>query len=88
VGSTSLVEPRTATERTVTDIVARLLLLNGVGADDDFFEIGGHSLLATQLVAKLRNEFAVNLKLRNLFERPVMSELAEFIDELLAKKAL
>lgn len=86
-GSISLVEPRTATERTVADIVAQLLLLNGVGADDDFFEIGGHSLLATQLIAKLRYEFKVNVKLRNLFERPVVSELAEFIDQLLEEKA-
>jgi amino acid adenylation domain-containing protein len=86
-GSTSSVEPRTATERTVVDVVAQLLLLNGVGADDDFFEIGGHSLLATQLIAKLRYEFKVNVKLRNLFERPVLSELAEFIDQLLEKQA-
>jgi amino acid adenylation domain-containing protein len=86
-GSTSTVEPRTPTERTLADIWAQLLLLKSVGADDDFFEIGGHSLLATQLVAKLRLEFKVNLKLRHLFERPVLSELAEYIDQLLAKKA-
>ncbi|MET7751589.1 amino acid adenylation domain-containing protein [Micromonospora sp. NPDC005367] len=86
-GSTSTVEPRTATERKVADVWAQLLLLKSVGADDDFFEIGGHSLLATQLVAKLRLEFKVNLKLRHLFERPVLAELAEYIDQVLAEKA-
>jgi hypothetical protein len=86
-GPTSNVEPRTPTERRVADIFAQLLLLKGVGADDDFFEIGGHSLLATQLVAKLRHEFKVNVKLRHLFERPIVSELAEFIDQMLAEKA-
>ncbi|WP_405465116.1 amino acid adenylation domain-containing protein [Streptomyces anulatus] len=85
-GSTSRVEPRTPTEKKVADIVAQLLLLNDVGADADFFEVGGHSLLATQLIARLRDEFKVSVKLRNLFERPVVSELSEFIDELLAKK--
>ncbi|MEV7047891.1 non-ribosomal peptide synthetase [Streptomyces anulatus] len=85
-GSTSSVEPRTPTEKKVADIVAQLLLLNDVGADADFFEVGGHSLLATQLIARLRDEFKVSVKLRNLFERPVVSELSEFIDELLAKK--
>lgn len=85
-GSTPSVEPRTPTEKKVADIVAQLLLLNDVGADADFFEVGGHSLLATQLIARLRDEFKVSVKLRNLFERPVVSELSEFIDELLAKK--
>jgi amino acid adenylation domain-containing protein len=85
--STSYVEPGTPTEKKVADIMARLLLLKSVGANDDFFDIGGHSLLATQLIVKLRDEFTVNLKLRSLFERPVVSELAEFIDQLLQKKA-
>jgi amino acid adenylation domain-containing protein len=85
--STAFVEPRTPTERAVADILAQLLLLKQVGADDDFFEIGGHSLLATQLIAKLRNEFKVNVKLRHLFERPAVAELAALIDELLEKKA-
>ncbi|MCB5181249.1 non-ribosomal peptide synthetase [Streptomyces antimicrobicus] len=79
--------PSTPTEKKVADVVAQLLLLGEVGADQDFFEIGGHSLLATQLISRLRDEFKVNVKLRNLFERPVVSELAEFIDELLERKA-
>jgi acyl carrier protein len=83
----SFVEPRTATERTVAHVIANLLLLNGVGAEDDFFEIGGHSLLATKLIAELRHEFKVDVKLRDLFEWPVVSELAGFIDQLLERKA-
>lgn len=86
-GSMSFVEPRTATERTVAHVIANLLLLNGVGAEDDFFEIGGHSLLATKLIAELRHEFKVDVKLRDLFEWPVVSELAGFIDQLLERKA-
>jgi amino acid adenylation domain-containing protein len=86
-GSEPNVEPQTPTEKKVADIMGQLLLLKGVGADQDFFEIGGHSLLATQLIARLRDEFGVNVKLRNLFERPVVSELAEFIDQLVEKKA-
>ncbi|MFD4063159.1 amino acid adenylation domain-containing protein [Streptomyces albidoflavus] len=86
-GSLSYVAPRTPTEAKVAAVMARLLLLNRAGADDDFFEIGGHSLLATQLIAELRDEFKVNLKLRSLFEYPVVSELAAFVDELLEKQA-
>ncbi|MFM9591743.1 non-ribosomal peptide synthetase [Streptomyces scabiei] len=86
-GSVSTVAPQTPTEKKVADLMAQLLLLNDVGADQDFFDIGGHSLLATQLIYRLRDEFKVNVTLRNLFEQPVVSELAEFIDGLLAQKA-
>ncbi|MGW1774933.1 non-ribosomal peptide synthetase [Streptomyces sp. NPDC002104] len=87
LGSTSYVEPRTETERRIAALMAQLLLLKRAGAEDDFFEIGGHSLLATQLVSRVRDEFKVNFKLRNLFEFPVVSELAAYIDQLLEKKA-
>ncbi|MBT0772976.1 amino acid adenylation domain-containing protein [Kineosporia sp. J2-2] len=83
--SRSTVPLRTPTERAVAAIWAELLLLKNVGADDDFFDIGGHSLLATQLIARLRAEFSVNVKLRNLFEAPVLSELSELVDQLLQK---
>lgn len=81
------VEPRTPTEVALAAIVADLLLLKRVGADDDFFDIGGHSLLATQLIGRLRKAFQIDLKLRSLFERSVVSELAELIDERVAAKA-
>ncbi|WP_156892877.1 non-ribosomal peptide synthetase [Actinokineospora enzanensis] len=85
--ATTYVEPRTPTEKRVADVMARLLLLDRAGVDDDFFEIGGHSLLATQLISRLRAEFRVPIKLRTLFERPVVSELAEYLDERLAAQA-
>ncbi|SHG61208.1 non-ribosomal peptide synthetase [Massilia sp. CF038] len=81
------VEPRTPTETALAGIIAELLLLKRVGAEDDFFDIGGHSLLATQLIARLRKAFQIDLKLRSLFERSVVSELAELIDARVAAKA-
>lgn len=78
---------RTKTEARVAEIMARLLLLEDMGADSNFFECGGHSLMATHLVVRLREEFVVNVKLRHVFERPVVSELAEVIDHLLEEKA-
>ena len=81
------VEPRSPTEIALAAIIADLLLLKRVGANDDFFEIGGHSLLATQLLSRLRNQFSIDIRLRSLFENSVVSELAEQIDARLAAKA-
>jgi acyl carrier protein len=53
-----------------------------VGIEDDFFAIGGHSLLATQVVARIRNDLAVDLPLHALFTSPTVETLVQAIAEL------
>ncbi|ATB47924.1 amino acid adenylation domain-containing protein [Corallococcus macrosporus] len=71
---------RTDTERRVAAHWATLLHVETVNAEDDFFALGGHSLLATQLVARLRQEFEVDLPLRALFEQSTVEALAARLD--------
>ncbi|PHM60988.1 non-ribosomal peptide synthetase [Xenorhabdus ishibashii] len=54
-----------------------LLGLEQVGRYDHFFELGGHSLLATQLAARVRQRLAKELPLQQLFEQPVLMDLAQ-----------
>jgi acyl carrier protein len=74
--------PRTHTERRVAEILARLLNLNEVGRDDNFFLLGGHSLLGAQLIARLRDAFGVEVPLHSLFESPTVAALSAEIDRL------
>ena len=74
------VEPRTEIEELVTQIWREVLKLDKIGVYDNFFELGGHSLLATRLVARLRNNFSIDLPLRKLFELPTVAALAEHVD--------
>ncbi|MGW2090505.1 condensation domain-containing protein, partial [Streptomyces sp. NPDC001880] len=73
------VEPRTEVERQVAAVFAEVLRVERVGLEDEFFQLGGHSLLATQLVARVRERFGVELRLRTLFERPVVGDFAEAV---------
>ncbi|TCP57969.1 amino acid adenylation domain-containing protein [Tumebacillus sp. BK434] len=79
--------PRTATEAGVAAIWAEVLHAEQVGACDSFFERGGHSLLAAQVLARLRSQFGVELKLRDVFEHPTVERLAAHIDALAAEGA-
>ncbi len=73
--------PRTLTEEMVAALWSEVLRRERVGAHDNFFELGGHSLLATQLIARLRQTFAVELPLRALFERPTVAGVARAVEE-------
>ena len=79
----SFVAPRTAIEKRLATILSSLLNLNEVSVHDNFFLLGGHSLLGTQLIARIRNTFGVDLRLRALFESPTIAELSSEIENLI-----
>ena len=75
--------PQTETEKALAAIWADLLKLErSVGLHEDFFDLGGHSLLAIRSISRIRDAFEVDVQLRNLFEQPTLSGLAEIIDGL------
>ena len=76
------VEPRSEIEELVAQVWREVLKVEKVGVYDNFFDLGGHSLLATRVIARLRNNFSVDLSLRKLFELPTVAGLAEHIDLL------
>ena len=53
-----------------------------IAREDNFFSLGGHSLLAARIVAALAENFAVDVPLRSLFERPTLMALAAEVEQL------
>jgi thioesterase domain-containing protein/acyl carrier protein len=53
--------------------------VEGIGIDDNFFELDGDSLLAAGLFARIEQEFGHTLALDVLFERPTIRLLAELL---------
>lgn len=79
VAPVAYVAPRTELEQQLAAIWRRTLGLDRVGIEDDFFQIGGHSVLATQMLAQVCDELGVELPIRQLFEAPTITKLAEVI---------
>ncbi len=75
-GEEGYLAPRTPIEELLAGLWAEVLGVERVGAADHFFDLGGHSLLATQVTARLREALGVEIPLRDLFEAPVLSDLA------------
>ena len=69
--------PEGETEQALAEIWSEVLGIERVGRRDNFFEVGGHSLLATRLVVRIKHEMDVDLALRDVFEKPELSQLAQ-----------
>ena len=81
------VPPRGPVEEAIVGIWRDLLGLDRVGVRDNFFDVGGHSLFATQLVARLRDTFAVEPSLREFIEEPTVAGLARLVERQMSAGA-
>jgi amino acid adenylation domain-containing protein len=72
--------PRSHTEEALVGIWTELLPGARVGVNDDFFALGGHSLLATRVLVRVREALGAQLTLRDFFEAPTLSGLAERVE--------
>ncbi|KOY61429.1 hypothetical protein AM629_13925 [Photorhabdus heterorhabditis] len=72
--------PQGETETTLAAIWRELLGIEQISRHDSFFALGGHSLLAVRMVERLRT-LRLTLAVRDLFQFPVLSELAQTLGQ-------
>ncbi|GAA1016643.1 hypothetical protein Aple_085610 [Acrocarpospora pleiomorpha] len=75
------VPPATPLEQAIADVWAKVLELDRVGAEDDFFALGGHSLLAAQVVARLRKVTDRPVTIMDIFRHRTVRALASRADD-------
>jgi amino acid adenylation domain-containing protein len=68
------------TEAALAEIWSELLGVERAGRWDHFFELGGHSLLAVRVISRVRQVLGAEVGIADLFERPVLADLARAID--------
>ena len=78
---------RNEAEAKLTAIWQRLLGLQRVSAQDDFFEIGGHSLLAVRMVSEIEKAFRRRLPVAALIQAPTIAQLAKLLEPEAKPKA-
>src|SRR6266702_4030002 len=71
--------PRNEVEQLLVEIWKSAFRFDEIGIQDNFFELGGHSLLAVQLLKNINERFSSRLALKNLFDAPVIIQLAKLI---------
>ena len=73
------VAPQNETEEVLAKIWSEILGIEKVGIKDNFFDLGGHSLKGTILVSRIHKEFNIELPLKELFKKPTIAEISEYI---------
>ncbi len=72
--------PQGPVEEAIAALWSQVLRIDRVGRQDDFFKLGGHSLLAASVMARLREQFGLELRLGDLFLNSRVQALAERIE--------
>ncbi|MEH2355880.1 amino acid adenylation domain-containing protein [Nostoc sp.] len=73
------VEPRNQLEMQLVQIWSKILKVDKVGVQDNFFDLGGHSLLAPYLMAQIKQQFGKDVSLTSLFQNPTIEQLATIL---------
>ncbi|MGH7833983.1 MAG: AMP-binding protein, partial [Candidatus Binatia bacterium] len=81
---TPFLAPTTSREEQLARIWAAALGLDQVGIHDNFFDLGGHSLSAMQILSRIRDNFRVEIVLRDFLENPTVAALVPCLEGALA----
>lgn len=77
------IKPVSDTEKKIVEIIENYFGINGVGIEDDFFDLGGDSLKAMVLLSKVKEIFNVDISLKEFFDNQCVKKIASKIDEKL-----
>jgi amino acid adenylation domain-containing protein/thioester reductase-like protein len=78
----NLAESQNPVEKQVISLWTKILGIENIGIDENFFELGGNSLLAAQLISYIKETFRIELPVRCLFENPTGQKLAQTIQTI------
>lgn len=73
------VAPENDLETLIAELWKKLLVLDNVGIDANFFDIGGHSLLLVQLHQELEQALDERIDLTALYQNPTIRSLAQHL---------
>jgi amino acid adenylation domain-containing protein len=75
------VMPRTEMEQHIAQIWQRLLQIETVGINDNFFDLGGHSLLIVRVQSELSELLKRDLSIVELFQYPTIKTLTKHLTQ-------
>jgi natural product biosynthesis luciferase-like monooxygenase protein len=72
-------KPESEIDRQIAEVWEEMLGREGVGVDDNFFDLGGHSLLVVRVHRKLQEVLGRSLALTDLYRFPTIRALSSYL---------
>ncbi len=73
-------------EEQLVKTITEILLIDGIGLDDNFYHLGGDSIKAIQIAARL-NDQGYRIKVRDILANPTIQQMAACLETVSAPKA-
>ncbi|MEF2965786.1 amino acid adenylation domain-containing protein [Paenibacillus sp. M1] len=80
-------EAGNALEKDCVEIWKKILKLDKIGMNDNFFDIGGHSLRAYALVHEINKALKIDIPLKAVFIHPTVRKLTQYIQNYSGSKS-
>ncbi len=78
--SKPILTAETKTEKALLNIWQKVLAMQHIGRNENFFELGGNSIQAARLFIQIRKVFGSNLPLSSLIDAPTIEQQAVLIE--------
>ena len=78
--SQELILPQDELQKSLSLFWGKVLKIDKIGIDDNFFDLGGDSLLSVQLVTLLEKEMKTDIPVVKFFQYPTIRSFAEYIE--------
>lgn len=75
------IAPRNKTEELLAGIWEKLMGMERISMNDNFFEMKGHSLLAMRLVTEIRKVIHAGISIKDIFANPTIASLTQLLQE-------
>ena len=79
--TSAYVPPENEIEQAIANIWQKVLRVDKVSCDQNFFDMGGHSLLIIQVSNHLRDTLGLNVPVVELFKYPTIKSLAKHLSQ-------
>ena len=76
-----IILPQNEIDEKVINILKGLLNIDTISLDDSFFDLGGDSLLAINFVIRLKNEFSIQILVKDILEKNSIQEICNLVTE-------
>ncbi|OOM76199.1 tyrocidine synthase 3 [Clostridium puniceum] len=80
------IKSRSEIELKLENIWCQIFNIKEISIKDNFFDLGGNSLTAVNLVSKIHKEFKTKIVVTDVFNKPSIEELAEWLKDMSAEE--